>query len=169
MIFSKRGQRGFTLMEVILALAVTGLIGAGATMATLQVMNQSAHNSDYTTASRNAMDAIYWISRDALMSQVVVTDGAAGFPLTLSWTEWDNSVHQIIYSVEDGELKRDASINGDDLNETVVAEYINSTSANTTCNFDGGVLTLQVTATVGDGAHALSVARTREIVPRPEL
>ena len=35
-----KGQRGFTLIEVIVALAITGLIGLGATMATGQIIRQ---------------------------------------------------------------------------------------------------------------------------------
>lgn len=165
---SKR-QNGFTLIEVIAVLAITGLIGVGATTATVQVLNQSSQNSDYTTASRHAMNAIYWISRDAQMSQDRELGGDSGFPLTLSWTEWDNSEHQVIYSIEDDKLMRSYSIDGGEPRETLVAQYINSVSENTTCAFNDGVLTLKVTATVGDGSHALSVAKVREITPRPGL
>ena len=163
------GQRGFTLIEVLAALAVTGLIGLGSAMTTVQVLNQSARNSDYTTASRHTMNAIYWISRDAQMSQIIEPDGASGFPLTLSWTEWDNSGHQVIYSIEDDKLKRSYSVDGSEPSQTVVGQYINSVAENTTCEYTGGVLTLKVTSVVGNGANALSMTKVREITPRPGL
>ena len=174
MIFRKsgritKGQRGFTLIEVIVTLAITGLIGLGAATATVQVLNQGARNSDYTTASRHTMNAIYWISRDAQMSQTIEPDEASGFPLTLSWTEWDNSEHQVTYSIEDDKLRRRYSIDGGGPNQTLVAQYINSVAENTTCEIAGGVITLKVTATVGEGLHALSVTKVREITPRPGL
>jgi prepilin-type N-terminal cleavage/methylation domain-containing protein len=174
MIFGKvsrliNGQKGFTLIEVITALAITGLIGIGASTATVQVLNQGTRNSDYTTASRHAMNTIYWVSRDAQMSQTIEPEGASGFPLTLSWTAWDNSQHQVTYSIEGDKLSRSYSIDGGVPSQTLVAQYINSAAENTTCDFAGGVLTLKVTATVGDGAHAISVTKERQITPRPGL
>ena len=164
-----KGQKGFTLIEVIGALAITSLIGVGTATATVQMLTQGANNSDYNAASQHTMNAIYWISRDAQMSQTIEPDEGSGFPLTLSWTEWDNSEHEVTYSIEDDKLRRSYSLNSGGASETVVAQYINSISTNTTCEFTSGVLIVKVTATVGDGSHALNVTQMREIIPRPGL
>jgi len=174
MIFHKfwsilNNQEGFTLIEVIAVVVITGLIGSGVAMATMQVVDQGSRNSGYAAASRHTLNAVQWISRDTQMSQAVEPDGASGFPLTLGWTEWDNSEHEIIYSLEEDKLKRSYSIDCGTPSEIVVAQYINSVSENTTCEFTSGILTLQVTTTVGEGRHALSVTKVREIIPRPGL
>ncbi len=164
----RKNQGGFILVEMIAVLGIMGLIGAGATLATIQMVQQGARNSDYTNASQHAMNAIFWISRDAQMAQNVTPDeGDSGFPLTLSWTEWDNSEHQVVYIIEDGKLKR--SYSGGGQGQVVVAENINAVAENTTCKVTGEVLTLTVTATVGAESKAISVTRVREIIPRPSL
>jgi Tfp pilus assembly protein PilV len=164
-----RGQVGLTLIEAVTALAVTGIIGLGAATATGQVLTHTARNSDYNTASQYAMNAVYWLCRDAQMAQTVDTEGASGFPVTLGWTEWDNSEHEVVYSIEDGSLVRSHSTDGGEPTETLVARCINSVSENTTCVYDDRVLAIRVTATVNEGANALSVTKVREIVPRPNL
>jgi prepilin-type N-terminal cleavage/methylation domain-containing protein len=174
MIFHKlrsisENQKGFTLIEIIATLAITSLIGVGAAMAIVQVVDQGSRNSDYTTASRNTLNAIHWISRDAQMAQTVEPNGSSGFPLNLRWVEWDSTTHQVTYTESEDTLRRSYSINGGAPSETLVAQYINWAPENTTCNVTGNLFTVQVTATVGTGTKAVSVAKVREITPRPGL
>jgi len=157
------------LLELIVALAITGFISVGVAMATVQVVDQGGRNSDYNTASRNTLNAIHWISRDAQMAQTLEPNGSSGFPLNLSWVEWDNSNHLITYTEAGDKLRRSYSIDGGAPNETLVAQYINWVSENTTCELSDSVLKLTVTTTVGAGLNAVSVTRMRDIAPRPSL
>jgi len=164
------GQAGFTLIEVIAAMAITGLIGFGASIATAQVLTQTTNNNDYTLASRDALNALYWISHDASMAQTI--NGTAGFPqtedLSLSWKGWDNTEYSANYTLENGVLTRIYSIGGQ-VSSTVIASYINSDASLTFCDFDDGILTVTVTSSVGEGDKVVSVTKVRVISPRPGL
>ena len=163
-------ETGFTLIEIMVSLVITGFIGLGAAMSSAQVLTQTSRNSDYTTASRNAMNAVYWIGRDAQMAQVI--SGSAGFPgtsdLILSWDDWENVSYNATYSLDDGKLTRTYTVGGLS-KDIVVAEYINSTENMTYCTSDNGTLILKITSSVGEGSKVVDVTRIREVTARPQL
>jgi type II secretory pathway pseudopilin PulG len=163
-------ESGLSLIEVLVSLVITGFIGMGAAISSAQVLNETSENNDYTTASRNAMNAVYWISRDAQMAQVI--GGVSGFPqtadLSMAWIDWNNSSHNATYSVANGQLKRTYTVDGD-TTETLIAEFINSDANSTNCASTNGTLTLTITTTVGEGKRAIDVTRIRQITARPKL
>jgi len=165
-----RSQAGFTLIEIIAAVAITGMIGLGASIATGQVLNQTATNNDYTLASRNALNALYWISHDVLMAQTI--DGAEGFPqtedLSLCWKGWDNTEYSANYTLQDGVLRRIYSENGQ-VTTTVIASNINPDAEMTYCVPYNGTLTVTITGSVGQGDKIINVTKVRIITSRPNL
>jgi prepilin-type N-terminal cleavage/methylation domain-containing protein len=175
MIFRKiklfsRNQHGVTLIETLVSLAITGIIGVGAAMSSAQVLNETSRNNDYTTASRNAMNAVHWISRDAQMAQVI--SGYSGFPqtsdLSLAWIDWNNCSYNATYSLENGQLRRRYSVDGE-ITETLIAEYINPATNSTNCSSVNGTLLLTITSSVGEGSRVVDVTRVREMTARPKL
>jgi prepilin-type N-terminal cleavage/methylation domain-containing protein len=161
-----KSQRGFTLIEIMVATAIIALIAVSVSAATFQILKQSVKNRDYTAASQSTMNAIHWISRDAEMAQTIQTGVDHGFPLTLRWVDWGSSVYQVVYTIENGILKRDYSYTGSESIQTVLANSVNTGSGNTTCEYGSKVLAVRITASVGRGDYITNVTNTREIYMR---
>jgi prepilin-type N-terminal cleavage/methylation domain-containing protein len=163
-------ESGFTLIEVIVSVAILGFISLGANISIIQLLNQSSRNSHITSASRNAMNGIYWISRDAQMAQVVA--GTSGFPatsdLSLAWEDWNSVSYNATYSITEGKLFRKYTVDGNSVN-TLIAEYINADPNSTNCTSDGGTLTVTITSSVGEKAKIVNVTQVRKIAARPQL
>ncbi len=166
-----KDQRGMTLVEVLVSVAIAGIISLGATLANGQVLNQTTRNNDFTTASRQTLNALHWIGRDTQMAQTI--NGTSGFPatssLTLTWTDWDNTEYEVVYSVTDGKLIRSYTAGEGSPSVTFIADHINSEADKTYCTTDNGTLTLTITASVGEGDKIIDVTKKRVITSRPNL
>ena len=173
--FINKNQLGFTLIELMLAIAISGVITGAVTTTIFQVVTGSLRTNNHMTMVRQVQNAGYWVSHDVQMAQNVALadesvddpDGTR-FPLTLSWTEWgSNEVHQVVYSLlADNKFQRSHSINGT-TEASIIAEFIDPDPEKTKCEFTNGALTFTVTATVGSGLQGQSETRIYEIVPRP--
>ncbi|MCJ7791592.1 MAG: type II secretion system GspH family protein [Dehalococcoidia bacterium] len=164
-----KGQRGFTLIELVLVIGLTGIIAGGITLTIMQVFNMDARTRNDMIAVYQVRQAGKLVSQDILQAKTVTTGVSSGFPLTLTWTEGatGGDSHTVIYTLVDmpsgglKRLQRNESVNGGSQTVTPVAEYINP--AYTSCVWVGGVLTFTVTATVG----GQSETRVYEVKPRP--
>jgi type II secretory pathway pseudopilin PulG len=167
-----RNQRGITVIELIIAVALSGIIVGATTATILQVINGSNRTSNQMAAVRQVQNAGYWVSHDAQMAQSVNTTAPDGFPITLSWVGWSgNTTYEVVYSSENmtsgglKNLQRSYSVNGSPPDTIFVAQYVDP--AATSANFTGGELIFTVTATVGTGSQAGSETRFYKVVPRP--
>jgi len=100
-----KDQRGFTLIELIVAIAITGLITGGITTAIFQVFNVNTLSNNHMLALRQVQNAGYWISHDAQMAQATDADPVIideGHPLydqaegqtqvlALVWVGWERT------------------------------------------------------------------------------
>jgi prepilin-type N-terminal cleavage/methylation domain-containing protein len=166
-----REQAGYTFIELVVVIAICGIISVGALMSNAQVINQTVTNNEYTTANRHVLNAIQWITRDAQMAQDI--EGAPGFPatdnLTISWLTWENVPTQVVYSVENGQLIRSYTAGNATTENTLIAQYISANSTSSNCTWDNQELTLTLTSTVGEGIHTVNVTKQKTIIPRPFL
>ena len=160
----RKDQRGLTLVELMIAIALAGIVTAGITMTVAHLFSGSTRTSNHMTAVRQVQSAGYWVSKDALQAQNVTPDGGdSGFPLTLTW-EWDGTMNKAVYTIEDSKLQRARFVGGVSAGTGVIAQYIDPDPEETSCMWDGEVLTLKVTATVG----GQSETRVYEVQPRPD-
>ncbi len=157
-------QSGFTLIEVLVATAITGLIGAGVAGAVSHVINVNALTGNRLIVVKQVENAVHWINRDARMAQVTQTSGSAGFPVSFSWVEWDNSIHNVSYVLQDGQLHRNASVSGVE-QSIMVADYMDINPDKTNCQYVNGVFTLKLTVSIG-GFRPASETRTMQVISR---
>jgi prepilin-type N-terminal cleavage/methylation domain-containing protein len=162
-----RGEKGFTAAEVLVSLTIASVLGGGVVMSISQVLNTSVQNSDHTVATKQVRNVIYWVRLDAKMAQTVQVDaGASGLPLVLSWDEWDNTQHEITYTLVDDRLMRNHAIDGGTPTSLLVAEDINPDPALTNCTYTGGILSFEVTITVGTGSRTINETQEFTVDPR---
>ena len=164
-----RREKGFTIIEAVVSLLIISIISLGATMVNGQLMGQTSRNDSYLTAERQALNAMHWISTDIQMAQTIQPGGLSGFPLTLEWTQWDNTESQVVYTLEDNDLKRSISVDENPAIETLVASYINDGSDLTFCSSDNGVLSIKITSSITRGGNTIDVTKVNNIVSRPNL
>jgi len=156
-------QKGFTLVELVIAIGIASFVVVAAAAVIFQLITVPERNSNYMTAYTEVQNAGFSVSRDAVQAQEITVNGAAW--ITIDWIDWEGDAHEVVYTLEDGsgglkELWRDYS-NGVSQETMLVARYIDPDATNLT--WEGNVLTLVITAQVGDE----SATRTYNIEPRP--
>lgn len=162
-----KDQRGLTIIELLVVVILTSLITTAITTTFFQVFNMNARTANHMSAISQVQQAGKLVSEDILEAQAIDDSPAGGEFLILGWNS-TGETHEVTYTLEDGELWRSESIDGQPPLETRVAEYINSDPTKTYCDLQGDVLIFKVTATVGEGtAHEESEERIYRVQPRP--
>ena len=95
-----RGQKGFTITELIVTVAITGLIVSFFGTAVYQTITVTEYGNDKMIATHELQNAAHWVSLDGQMAKTA--NGGSGLVLTLP----DDSI--ITYAVKNRELHRTA-------------------------------------------------------------
>jgi prepilin-type N-terminal cleavage/methylation domain-containing protein len=160
----RKTQKGYTLIELLIAISIMAVASICAGMAIYQVFGGTEKNSDRMTVVHQVQNAGYWISHDVQMAVSVNTTDDLTFPefLLLGWTEWDDDgnpvYHQAEYTLEEGvnniySLKRSHSFIGGETEETIVAQHIyyqSGTEYSSTSTYENPVLVLNITSIFDD-------------------
>ena len=166
-----RSQKGFTLIELIIALAIAGVIGVAATMTAHNMITIPSMSNDSNTAINQVRNAVNWINRDVQGADPNTVNDAPGAPgfFSVSLQKWDSgtwSTHNITYSLEDmagtslKELWRDYDSG---TTRNLIAQFIEPEAVGVTeCSWNS-TLKITITATVENKTET----RTIQVKPRP--
>jgi prepilin-type N-terminal cleavage/methylation domain-containing protein len=80
-------EAGFTLIELIIVIAVTGLILGGIIVSIFQLRGGQQQVKDTNLAVSNLQNIGYWINRDVLPAQAISTDSPPEPLLNIAYTQ----------------------------------------------------------------------------------
>jgi prepilin-type N-terminal cleavage/methylation domain-containing protein len=95
-------QHGFSLVEIMVALALTGIIAAGIASSTFQIFSADANARARMAAIKQVELTIDRIRVDMQMAQEISNNDPhdARVKLILKWKEWDNTSNTVTYLLD---------------------------------------------------------------------
>lgn len=153
-------QSGFTAIEMLIGIAILGIIGVAIALSITQTFRGTTLSNDRMTAINNVRNAGDWITLDTRMAtEVTITDNCP----TITWSDFESpdSQHIVAYSLSGTDLRRSHQVDDGTISVITVAQNLDPTNP-ITSEFINGELTVTVTSTVG----STSEIRTFVIIPR---
>jgi prepilin-type N-terminal cleavage/methylation domain-containing protein len=166
-----KNQKGFTLLETLLALLISAFVGAAIISTTISIGNVNDRNIARTIAVKQVESAVHFINRDTQQAQKIERNGL-DYWLKLSWTSWDdnNTQNVVKYYFVNNNLTRSVSLDGGAPQISPIAHDIVTKSITPPSPFTvppEKSWTIQLTAEVRSGSRIASETREIKIVPRP--
>jgi prepilin-type N-terminal cleavage/methylation domain-containing protein len=171
--YSFFNQKGFGLIELLIAVLISGIVGASIVSATISMANANDRNIARTMAVKEVETAVHYINRDVQQAQSVKFDGT-DYWLKLTWTSWDdNAQNEVIYTVANEVLTRKYTIGSEDpvyiqVSRNIKSQSVvkpNPTPTPTTLPSEK-TWTITITSEVVSGNKTATETREIKIIPR---
>ena len=156
------GQRGFTFIELVIALAVAALLAGVVTETIYQVLTHNARGTSHMVAVKQVENALHFITRDVQMAQTIEFDSWPDPVMQLDWADWDDNHYTAKYYWDPatGLLDREFTTGGPSGDTTRISQYIASLSVDRPAPAE---VRVTISSQVGNG---LPETRTVQIYPR---
>ncbi|MBI2829987.1 MAG: prepilin-type N-terminal cleavage/methylation domain-containing protein [Chloroflexi bacterium] len=130
-----KNERGFTAIELLVALTITVFLGGTVTAAIWRTALTTEASNNHMAAVQQVQNAGYWITRDAQMAETVIVDNSTPTDwLIMTWPEWDYGgnntvIHWAVYSFDNvssgiGIIRRNYWSSAGATSQTLVAKNI---------------------------------------------
>lgn len=160
-------QKGFTLIEILVAMLVGGMLMAGIVTAVFQIVYGAGQIREESVALSDIDSAAHWLTRDVVLGQS--TDLVNGAPqvsqMTLTWNDstwWaeqeESIAHYVTYTYSGTALQR----NYDGV-VTTVGRYLTDVGF----SLDGRLVTITLTSSLEEEPRS-TVTRSYTIYMRAE-
>jgi prepilin-type N-terminal cleavage/methylation domain-containing protein len=146
----RKREKGFSLVELVVATAISGLVISGLGTAIYQILTVTEYGNDKLTAAHELQNAAHWFSLDGQKANTAT--GGSALVLTLP----DES--SVTYAVVGTELRRTAG-------DSVMTLAQNITSAS--FSVENRIITMAVTSSP-EGRWGVSESGTYKIYLRPD-
>ncbi len=166
----RKAQKGFTLIEILIALAITGFLVLVLSSIIGQVLTVNGLNTRLVTVQRQVQQVGFYLSKDCQQARIITVGNnptGTGFPVVCSLIDLDGKSRLVTYSLSStGVVSRSETLNGAAVSTFVVATNINTASTQTSFSLvSPGVYNLKVTATIA-GKVIASETRQYQILQR---